>query len=66
MKDLTRRAAPARTAEADFDEKRPNSRITLEFLDAYTAGQESRGYDPYNAGNAKHAFDAWRNKSKRR
>jgi hypothetical protein len=66
MKDFTRQAAPARSAATFAAEKGQDKRITLALLDAYTARQESRGYDPYNAGNPSRAFDAWRSKSKRR
>jgi hypothetical protein len=66
MKEEIRAAAPARTAEPRRTHARTEQRITLALLDAYTAGQENRGYDPYNAGNGGLVVDAWRAKPKRR
>jgi hypothetical protein len=66
MKELTRQAAPARTAQPDRSNTRTETRITLALLDAYNASNENRGYDPYNAGDGKRSFNAWNAKSKRR
>jgi hypothetical protein len=66
MKEPVKSAAPVRAAASSRAETRTSTRIKLELLDAYNASQESRGYDPYNAGDHGRPFDVWRNKSKRR
>jgi hypothetical protein len=42
---------------------RPQSRVTFALLDAYTAGHETRGYDPYDTASTQR--DAWAGKPKR-
>jgi hypothetical protein len=65
MSDHSRRPQPDAGAEAVSPphEPRPQRRITLALLDEYTAGHETRGYDPYDRGRTKR--DAWASKSKR-
>jgi hypothetical protein len=66
MSEHSGQSQPDARAEADSPpraERRP-SRIGLALLDAYSAGHESRGYDPYNAGGTYRA-DAWTRKPKR-
>lgn len=64
MKEPLRPAAPVRAAKSSRAGQRHSTRFTLELLETLTAGQESRGYDPYNAG--KQTSDIWFNKPKRR
>jgi hypothetical protein len=67
MKESVRPSAPGTGVEASSHAgKHTTTRFKLELLETFTAGQESRGYDPYNASGACQARDVWLNKPKRR
>jgi len=66
MKEPLRPAAQVRPAQPGRVQTHTETRIKLALLDAYNASQEDRGCDPYNAGDGKRSYDAWRGKPKRR
>jgi hypothetical protein len=63
MKDTERPSEPAGTGPHMQDT--PSRRVTLALLDEYSAQQEGKGYDPYNA-HAGSTANIWGQKRKRR
>jgi hypothetical protein len=64
MKDTERPIEPAGTVPSPMQDS-TSRRITLALLDEYSAQQEGKGYDPYNA-HAGGTADFWGHRRKRR